>query len=139
MWEFIGDLFLKDNYFNDYLYNCLITKKFIHILEYFNGVLFLFSVEYYFLYRVFEWSIISKCSLFHHGNLVSKFKRIFGKPDFSDQFKKIVKRYLRAGYTLDIMRHSACIVLNQITVYSYGFLFNCTTVGQASDSMTALT
>ena len=24
------------------------------------------------------------------------------------------------------------------TVYSYGFLFNCTTVGQASDSMTAL-
>ena len=23
--------------------------------------------------------------------------------------------------------------------YSYGFLFNCTTVGQASDSMTALT
>ena len=27
----------------------------------------------------------------------------------------------------------------KITVYSYGFLFNCTTVGQASDSMTALT
>ena len=38
-----------------------------------------------------------------------------------------------------IMRHSACLVLNPITVYSYGFLFNCTTVGQASDSMTALT
>ena len=31
------------------------------------------------------------------------------------------------------------LVLNPITVYSYGFLFNCTTVGQASDSMTALT
>ena len=27
--------------------------------------------------------------------------------------------------------------LNPITVYSYGFLFNCTTVGQASDSLTA--
>ena len=37
------------------------------------------------------------------------------------------------------MRHSACLVLNQIAVYNYGFLFNCTTVGQASDSMTALT
>ena len=37
------------------------------------------------------------------------------------------------------MRQSACLVLNPITVYSYGFLFNCTTVGQASDSMTALT
>ena len=33
----------------------------------------------------------------------------------------------------------ARLVLSAITVYSYGFLFNCTTVGQASDSMTALT
>ena len=68
-----------------------------------------------------------------------KFKRIVGKPNFSDQFKKIVKHYIRVGYKLDIMRQSACLVLNPITVYSYGFLFNCTTVGQASDSMTALT
>ena len=43
------------------------------------------------------------------------------------------------GYNLDIMRQSACLVVNPITVYSYGFLFNCTTVGRASDSMTALT
>ena len=60
-----------------------------------------------------------------------KFKRIVGKPNFSDQFKKIVKLYLRVGYNLDIMRQSACLVLNPITVYNYGFLFNCTTVGQA--------
>ena len=65
-----------------------------------------------------------------------QFKR---KPNFSDQFKKIVKRSIRVGYNLDIMRQSACLVLNPITVYSYGFLFNCTAVGQASDSMTALT
>ena len=58
---------------------------------------------------------------------------------FSDQFKKIVKRYIRVGYNLDIMRQSACLVLNPMTVYSNGFLFNCTTVGQASDSMTSLT
>ena len=43
-----------------------------------------------------------------------------------NQFKKIVKRYVRVGYNLDIMRQSACLVLNPITVYSYGFLFNCT-------------
>ena len=42
-------------------------------------------------------------------------------------------------YNLDIMRQSACLVLNQITVYSYGFLFNCAVVGPASDSMTVLT
>ena len=74
-----------------------------------------------------------------YGDLVYKFKRIVGKPNFSDLFKKIVKRYIRVGYNLDIMRQSACLVLNPITVYSYGFLFNCTTVGHASDSMTALT
>ena len=74
-----------------------------------------------------------------HGDLVYKFKRIVGKPNFSDQFKKIVKRYIRVGYNLDIMRQSACLVSNPITVYSYGFLLSCTTVGQASDSMTALT
>ena len=53
--------------------------------------------------------------------------------------KKIVKRYIRVGYNLDILQQSACLVLNPIMVYSYGFLFNCMTVGQASDSMTALT
>ena len=53
--------------------------------------------------------------------------------------KKIVKRYIKVGYNLDVMRQSACLVLNPITVYSYGFPFNCTTVGQASDSMTAPT
>ena len=74
-----------------------------------------------------------------YGDLVYKFKRIVGKPNFSDLFKKIVKRYIRVGYNLDIMRQSACLVLNPIMVYSYGFLFNCTTMGQASDSMTALT
>ena len=74
-----------------------------------------------------------------YGDLVYKFKRIVGKPNLSDQFKKIVKRYIRVGYNLDIMRQSACLVFNPITVNSYGFLFNCTTVVQASDSMTALT
>ena len=37
------------------------------------------------------------------------------------------------------MRQSACLVVSPITVDSYGFLFNCMTVGQASDLMTALT
>ena len=69
-----------------------------------------------------------------YGDLVYKFKRIVGKSDFSDQLKNIVKRYIRVGYNLDIMRQSVCLVLNPITVYRYGFLFNCTTMGQASDS-----
>ena len=30
---------------------------------------------------------------------------------------------------MDIMQHSAYLVVNPTIVYSYGFLFNCTTVG----------
>ena len=54
-----------------------------------------------------------------YGDLVYKFKRIVGKPYFSGQFKKIVKRYIRVGYILVIVRQFACLVLNPITVYSY--------------------
>ena len=32
---------------------------------------------------------------------------------FSDQFKKIIKRYIKVGYNLDVMRQSACLVLTQ--------------------------
>ena len=38
-----------------------------------------------------------------YGYLFYKFKRIVGKSNFSDQFKKIVKRYIRVGYNLDII------------------------------------
>ena len=41
------------------------------------------------------------------------------------------KRLSNAIKKLDIMRQSECLVVNPITVYSYGFPFNCTTVGQA--------
>ena len=56
-----------------------------------------------------------------YGDLVYKFERIVGKPDFRDQFKKIVKRYIRVGYNLDIMLQSACLVLNATTIYKLSF------------------
>ena len=73
-----------------------------------------------------------------YGDLVYKFKRIVRKPNFSGQFKKIIKRYEKVGYYLDVMRQSACLVLNQSQFILYGFLFNCMTVGQGSYSMTTL-
>ena len=74
--------------------------------------------------------------------MVYKFKRIFEKPNVSYQFKKITEHYMKyekAGYNIDSMRQSACLVVNSITANGYGFLFNCTTVSQASDSITVLT
>ena len=53
------------------------------------------------------------CNPEFYGNLVYKFKKIIGNPNFSDLFKRIVKRFKRAGYTLDIMLQTACLVLTQ--------------------------
>ena len=55
--------------------------------------------------------------------------------DFSDQFRKIIMRYNRIGYNLNVMRKSACLVINPITVYGYAAPFNCMLVDRASDSM----
>ena len=57
----------------------------------------------------------------------------------SDQFRKIIMRYKRIGYNLNVMRQSACLVINPITVDGYAALFKSTTVDRASDSMMAPT
>ena len=62
---------------------------------------------------------------------------ITGNLNFSDLFKRIVNRFKRAEYTLDIMRQTACLVFNTILVEGYAALFSCTAVVQGSDSMTA--
>ena len=57
--------------------------------------------------------------------------------DFSDQFRKTIMRYKRIGYNLNVMRQSACLVINPIKVDGYAAFFNCTPVDRASDSMMA--
>ena len=64
---------------------------------------------------------------------------IRGMTDFADQFRKIIMRYKRIGYNLNVMRQSACLVINPITFDGYAALFNCTPVDRASDSMMAPT
>ena len=71
-----------------------------------------------------------------YGNLLYRFRKNVGKSNFSEQFRKI-NRYKRIGYSLDIMRQTACLVVNPIIVDGYASLFNCTTAVRASDSMTA--
>ena len=64
-----------------------------------------------------------------------KFKKIMDMTDFSEQFIKIIIHYKRIGYNLNVMRQSACLVINPIIVDGYAALFNCTPVDRASDSM----
>ena len=55
--------------------------------------------------------------------------------DFSGQFRKVVMRYNSIGNNLNVVRLSACLVINPIIVDSSAALFNCTPVDRASDAM----
>ena len=77
------------------------------------------------------------CNPEFYGNLVYKLKKIVGNPNFSNLFKRIVNRFKRAGYSLDITRQIACLVFNPIMIEGYDALFSCMAVVQASDTMTA--
>ena len=68
-----------------------------------------------------------------YGDLVYEFRKIIGENDFPYHFKKIIVRYKKSGYNLDVLRQTACLVVNPIKVNSFAYLFNCTTVGRASD------
>ena len=70
-----------------------------------------------------------------YGDLVCKYRKIVGKTEFSDQFEKLIMRYKCRGYNVDVMRQSACLVVNPITVNIFSVLFNCVPVGRGSDSM----
>ena len=76
----------------------------------------------------------------YYGDLVYKFKTFVCRTDFSDQFRKIITRYKPIDYNLNVIRQSACLVFNPITVNNYASLFNCMpAVGRASNSMIAPT
>ena len=69
-----------------------------------------------------------------YGDLVYKFRKIIGKNDFPYHFKKIIVHYKRIGsYNINVMRQTACLVVNPVKVNSFAYLFNCTMVGRASD------
>ena len=73
-----------------------------------------------------------------YGDLAYRFRKLVGKSNFSEQFRKLINRYKRIGYSLDILRQTACLVINPVIVDGYASLFNCTMAVRASDSMTGL-
>ena len=72
-----------------------------------------------------------------YADLVHRFRKLVVKSNFLEHFRKLINLYKRIGYSLDIMRQTACLVVNQNIVDGYASLFNCTTALRASDSMTA--
>ena len=46
----------------------------------------------------------------YYCDFAYKFQRIVGKPSFSDQFNKIIKRYKREGYNMDHLRKDVWMI-----------------------------
>ena len=51
-----------------------------------------------------------------YRDLVYRFRKTLGISNFSEQFRKLINHYKRIGYSLDIMRQTACLILNPIIV-----------------------
>ena len=68
-----------------------------------------------------------------YGNLVYKFRKTTSKNDFAYHFKKIIVRYKKIDDNIDVLRQTACLVVNPIKINSFAYLFNCMTVGRTSD------
>ena len=73
------------------------------------------------------------------ANKLSHFVASWYRPPGSTSEEFQLFREQLIGYNINIMRQSACLVFNPITVNNFASLFNCTPVGRASDSMMAPT
>ena len=71
-----------------------------------------------------------------YGDLANKLKKIVGSNNFSAQFIKIFSHYKKIGYNINVLQQTTCMVVTPITAVNFVFLFNCTSEGRTSDSMT---
>ena len=67
--------------------------------------------------------------------IVYKLRNIVGKFEFFYHFCKSVICYNRKRYNTDVIKQSACLAVNPITVDQFAYLFNCTPLGRGSDSV----
>ena len=70
------------------------------------------------------------------GGLQTNYRLEIIGSNFSAQFIKIISHYKNIGYNITVLQQTACMVVNPITVGNFAYLFNCTSVGRTSDSMT---
>ena len=59
-----------------------------------------------------KYKVVLKTEPEFYGNLVYKFRKLIGKNDFTYHFKKIIVRYKKIGYNINVMRQTAYLVVN---------------------------
>ena len=63
-----------------------------------------------------------------------KLRKIYACNDFSIQFRKTILRYIKIGYNINLIRQTACMAVNPISVNNFASLCSCTPAGPASHS-----
>ena len=61
--------------------------------------------------------------------LVYKFRKIYAFNDYSTKFRKIILQYKKIGFNINVIRQTAYMVVNPITVINFAFIFNFTSAG----------
>ena len=64
-----------------------------------------------------------------YGDLVYQLKKIVGSDNISTQFINLISHYKKI-YNINVLQHTACLVVTPITVGNFAFLFNCRPVGR---------
>ena len=122
--------------------NKLLTQKLLKQGYWYHKLRKTFSKLYRRYYDLISKFQVRLISFLRHGlsepefycDLVYKLKKIVCSNNFSAQFIKMISHYKKIGYNINVLQQTACLVVNPITVGNFAFLFNCTPVGQTSDS-----
>ena len=59
-----------------------------------------------------------------NGDLVYELKESAGSNNFSAQFIEIISHYKKIGYNINVLRQTACLSVNPITVSNFAFLLH---------------
>ena len=59
--------------------------------------------------------------------------KLSGKNNFPYHFKRIIARYKKIGYNIDVLRQTACLIANPVKVNILAYIFHCPTVGRTLD------
>ena len=70
-----------------------------------------------------------------YGDLMYKLKKIVGSNGFLARFIRMVFHCKKIGCGIGVLRQTACLVVGPVTVGNFVFLFGCTPVGRASNSV----
>ena len=109
-------------------HNKLLTKKLLKQGYQYHKLRKTFSKFYRRYYDLISKLQVGLTSLLRQGlsepdlyrDLVYKLKKIVGSNNFSAQFIKIISHYKKIGYNSNVLQQTACLVVNQITVFCIG-------------------